>query len=393
MARQTATRGQQPGVQQTLADALKEVEQQQRRSRKTRRKKRNNTDPGIAARVRIALIVVGVPLLLLTLDGLRREADEFHPRVDSVTGQVQRVRDGGAVTTARAGETLDVGDHLVTGPRSQAVVVLADGSAVQIEPTTRFEIRDLDYARDGRRSRMFLVRFGSVVARFGKLFGVGSRGSVTTPGAVAAVRGTAFRVAYSAQTQQTLVGVAEGTVSVRSQGLSGPCRVGQMALVNGYQLVGLRPLAPADRAALNRVMQRLAVLERPPGFLVDFERGLLRTLDPVLRVVGMAPGGFSVTALDFARRTATTGALRDLAKYLEGADDAPNTLSLTELTELQIPAQVRARLLRTFAGGMLESYRKPARNQYVVRARARDPEGTLFELTPNGIREVPEAGQ
>ncbi|MBM3460142.1 MAG: hypothetical protein FJX77_16605 [Armatimonadetes bacterium] len=140
-----------------------------------------------------------------------------------------------------------------------------------------------------------------------------------------------------------------------------------------------------------RLATQLARYERPPGFLENLERGLLRFCDPVLRLVGLAPGGFSLNALDFARRTAAATALRDLAKYLEAVgDDVPDTLNLTGLEELQVAPQIRERILGQFAGRMLESYRKTGRNRYLVRARARDAAQTLFELTPQGVREIPE---
>jgi hypothetical protein len=55
-----------------------------------------------------------------------------------------------------------------------------------------------------------------------------------------------------------------------------------------------------------------------------------------------------------------------------------------------LAAKERDNLLDTFSGRMLESYRKTGRNQYVVRARARDKARTLYELAPGGVSKINE---
>jgi hypothetical protein len=37
---------------------------------------------------------------------------------------------------------------------------------------------------------------------------------------------------------------------------------------------------------------------------------------------------------------------------------------------------------------MLDSYQKSGNNGYVIRGRARDSKGTVYELTENGIQEI-----
>ena len=70
--------------------------------------------------------------------------------------------------------------------------------------------------------------------------------------------------------------------------------------------------------------------------------------------------------------------------------EAPDFLTLTTLDELQLDPKERDKLLGTFGGGMLESYRKTGRNQYVIRARSRDKKHTLYELSPGSVQQIAE---
>src|SRR5205823_5291823 len=107
-------------------------------------------------------------------------------------------------------------DVIRTGADSTATLVFPDGSAVQVEPNTEFQVRLLDYARGGERDRSFMVRSGSIVAHVSKFFGGQSRATMCTPTTVAAVRGTGFRVQYDPQRKETFVQVADGKVAVRT---------------------------------------------------------------------------------------------------------------------------------------------------------------------------------
>lgn len=112
----------------------------------------------------------------------------------------------------------------------------------------------------------------------------------------------------------------------------------------------------------------------------------------LLQLFGIVPGGWSYQAIDFARVAACKEALRRLGTQLEATagGDVPDALNLIILEKLQLDAMERQKLLDTFSGGMLESYQKSGRNQYLIRARARDQQHTLFELAPGGVREVKE---
>lgn len=104
---------------------------------------------------------------------------------------------------AAAGSLLRKGDRLATGPNSRAFVGFADGSAIRLNADSR-----LDLAALGKKTGLAL-QSGSVLSVVHK----GARYSVTTPRAVAAVRGTVFYVEATAA-KPGYVCVCEGSVAV-----------------------------------------------------------------------------------------------------------------------------------------------------------------------------------
>lgn len=169
-------------------------------------------------------------------------------------------------------------------------LVFVDGSAIELEPNTRFEVRQMDYRRGGVRSQSFLVRAGLAIARVGKYFGGGSAAQLTTPTAVAAGRGTGFGVFYDGATQASFVGVVDGVVQARTAGGAVNVTVGFGATAVGNAAPCLEPLRPASAARLRVVFGQLAAYERAPNVLERTERGLLRGLDPVFQPIGLVPG-------------------------------------------------------------------------------------------------------
>lgn len=380
-----------------LLEALKDFEQQRTRQRARDRRQQRlarlfgwvRAVPGWA---RAAVVVTAVVLAALVADGIRREASEMTATLAEVRGPVTIARGEQPEIPGRAGFLLRDRDVVTTGPGSFAVLVFPDGSALELEPGTQFEVRLLDYQRGGQRDRSFMVRFGSAVARVSRFFGGRSQATVCTPTAVAAVRGTGFRVVYDPRQRQSYCQVAEGTVQGRTPAVAAPTRAGQMVQAVGYRMGGVEALPGTRGASLRAAMARLARYERPPGLLERVEAAINGVLDPVLQLVGLAPGSWSYAASTFARKAMCTESLRQLRAHLAAApgEEVPDLLNPVTLEELQMPLKERDKVLNGFAGRMLESYRKLGRDRYVVRARARNRARTLFELTPEEIREVRE---
>lgn len=85
----------------------------------------------------------------------------------------------------QAGAVLKPGDRIVTGPASRADVTLADGSAILL-----YEGSTLKLSKLGKQIRLDLAR-GSALNAVHK----GSNYRMSSPSAIAAVRGTVFYLA------------------------------------------------------------------------------------------------------------------------------------------------------------------------------------------------------
>lgn len=390
------------GSGNVLLDALKEVEserktkhQQQQRSKKLNkwfgwmRKLPGGGKFFVFGALGVLVVLIG--------DGIRRENAELSARIASMRGQVLVTKGGQtAGVSATPNSTLEEKDVVMTGPDGEVTIVFPDGSSILVEPGSRFEVRLLGFSRGEVRDRSFVVQVGSAVARFSQRFGKGSRGVISTPTAVAAVRGTAFRVAYDPGTSRrvaplTYVAVVEGTVEFRSATGATQVQRPQVGVTSGAQLQATQTLSFTRMQAIDAQVAQLAALEKPMGRLESLERRINTALDPLLRLLGVSPGGGGWSALDSARQTATQTALRRIGTELEGVgSDVPDYLSLTTMDELQLDVKERDKLLDSFSGRMLESYRKTGRNQYAVRARARDKARTLYELLPSGVSKINE---
>src|SRR5271156_1599232 len=141
----------------------------------------------------------------------------------SVNGQVQIQRIGGATIGAASGVGVNVGDRIVTGPNGHAVIVLNDQSRLELGPASSITLDEFTITGGATATRVSL--FSGVMR---SLVNASSGGAavdyqVHTPNAVAAVRGTRFDTAYSENVirpgyqgceKYTDVSVYQGTVNL-----------------------------------------------------------------------------------------------------------------------------------------------------------------------------------
>ncbi|MCS7263206.1 MAG: FecR domain-containing protein [Armatimonadetes bacterium] len=379
-----------------ITEAVKEAQRQyERRERGRRRRERFGRFFGWfreAPSWLKTLLTVGLILLVaLIADGIRRESAEFKANLVAFSGQVWvQKSDSRNWIAPEPNMALRDKDLVRTGANGTATLVFPDGSAVQLEPNTEFEVRLLDFFRGGTRDRSFMVRMGSVIAYVSQFFGAKSQGTVCTPTAVAAVRGTGFRVVYEPSTQQTYLQVVDGSVQFKTPVGEIMAQAGQLGSASGYQIQTTQSLPADAQRLLAANVNTLRQHEKPPSFLQRIEWAILNPLDPFLQILGLTPGGWSYAAADFARRTMALEAMRRLRTHMEALNEVPNYLNPVTLAELNLHPAEKERILRAFAGNMLESYRKVGRDQYIIRARARDKRRTLFEADIAGVRQVQE---
>src|SRR5271156_2924620 len=141
----------------------------------------------------------------------------------SVSGQVQIQRAGGATIGAASGVGVNVGDRIITGANGHAVIILNDQSRLELGPASSITLDEFTVTGGATATRVSLfsgVMRSLVNAASG---GAPANYQVHTPNAVAAVRGTRFDTAYSENVirpgyqgceRYTDVSVYQGTVNL-----------------------------------------------------------------------------------------------------------------------------------------------------------------------------------
>lgn len=336
--------------------------------------------------IRLVLILAAVAFVVALIDGARREHGEFYANLASFKPQVA-VRRSKAKLPITEKMQLRNNDAVSTASSGTATVAFPDGSAILIEPDTKFEVRLLDYNRGPKRDRSFLLRSGSVFTRISKLFGKKGQTLICTPNAVSAARGTGFSVTYDPSANTTFVEVIDGIVALRNAGGRIEIKKGQTGTAVGNQPPFLGVLGRPQ--ALTQRFTYLALLDPPQTALDKFERDALHLLNPMLQMVALTPGGWNFGENDWARRAATRRGLNLLQQALEAvAGDVPDTLNPVSMAELGLDETERERITGTFAGFTIDRYEKRGQNSYRVLVRSRDSAGTTFQLTETGVDEI-----
>lgn len=332
-------------------------------------------------------------LLVLVGDGIRRENAEMGARLASVSGGVTITGGaGGYPRGAAAKAALAEGDVVATVQNGNAVILMADGSSLQLEPNSQVEIRRLGYSRGGVRDRSVMLRAGAVTVNLAEHYGKRSQMYVCTPTAVAVgTAGSGFRVFFEPSQRITFLQTADGQLQLRTPAGTLDASDGRMAQATGYELRGVQDLPLESVSVLRKQLAGLSVHARPPGFIAGIESGLNAGLDGGLQTLGFAPGTWNYDHADWVRRATCTRMLRDLsAQCADDMEGTPAFLNAVTLEELKQSGPERDRILSAFAGKMVERYEKQGKDGCVIRVRARDRGRTLYESSPNGIHEIKE---
>ena len=185
---------------------------------------------------------------------------ETRVRLANVHGEVALVAPDGSMRAAVQGETWLAGTLLRTGAQSTAQLEFDDGSQALVRQLT--QVRLLQAQRpvlgDGNQVQLEMVR-GAVDNLVRPAKGPGGRFEIRTPAAIAAVRGTQFRV--SATERQTRAEVIDGEVLVRNDIGQSTTAAGTGTLVDlGASPALPRPLLAApDLSALPGRLERLPI--------------------------------------------------------------------------------------------------------------------------------------
>lgn len=168
-----------------------------------------------------------------------RFSGEGRAKLEALRGQVQRRRVGSS-QTAKRGEVLVAGDHLITGAASWAEVGFSGGGYLRLSEQSELSVVAVDKTSAGREITLHLLR--------GSVWNIVQKGQggyrISTPVVSTAVRGTQFRVDADG-----LVKVFEGSVEL-------PEETG-MLVGSGTQKQAGQATRPLEPDALDQLNQQL----------------------------------------------------------------------------------------------------------------------------------------
>jgi hypothetical protein len=174
-------------------------------------------------------------------------------RVDSFSGSVT----AGSATAphqVKVGSLVREGDVVITGPNSFVTLAFADGTLMTLPSLTRARLEAAHrILLNDSIERLISIERGRGTYEVTPLHAPRDRFEVRTPMAVAAVRGTEFRVDYDPQAARSILEVLEGDVAERGDhdadyaevetGVAAERRAGQ----SGRALVSLPPAPDLQR--------------------------------------------------------------------------------------------------------------------------------------------------
>lgn len=170
--------------------------------------------------------------------------------VKNEAGRMELVQVEGEVQSRgqplKPGARIAAGDDLQTGKDGYATIKLADGSTLALQPGSTLQVDSVRKSPLTPSSdALFTLKNGRVEAAVQKRSASGARFEVRTPIAVAAVRGTKFRVAASEEKRTATSEVIEGTVAVNDTG-----NLGSVAVQEGFGTRVLEGQPPSPPRAL-----------------------------------------------------------------------------------------------------------------------------------------------
>ncbi|MGC4044486.1 MAG: FecR family protein [Armatimonas sp.] len=181
--------------------------------------------------IRGVLVLIGIGLVVLFIDGWRRDYGNLSVELMAHKGTVDVAvpKDGKqSDVVPNDGIKLDAGAQITTGQDSFATIAFPDGSAIRVEANSSLGIELLDYFRTGRRDRAFSLGNGSVFVRQSPNAGPLSLLSVSTGNAIIAGRaGSSWRVSH--QNNVSRVEVISGGAVLRTATIRREVKPGQMS--------------------------------------------------------------------------------------------------------------------------------------------------------------------
>jgi len=200
--------------------------------------------------------------------------------VEHVQGMVSINNSAGQPRDVAPGMELFVGDEIKTNDASSIRIAYKDGSSSLIQENSQLKIERIEFLNQKRDIQLNLLQ-GGINSNVKKRKSKGSRFEITSPSAIASVRGTSFRVVNDPLTQLFRTEVLDGSVAVSSQGKEQIVKKGFGTIVKA----GKPPSAPAkllsaiDLSSLPKLFRKKPIffsfnpLVDAVGYRVEISRG------------------------------------------------------------------------------------------------------------------------
>jgi hypothetical protein len=203
--------------------------------------------------------------------------------VENFLGAVDIQKANGDWTPSQIGDVLEAGDAARTGAESWLEFRFSDNTLLRLQADSEIFLKSLDNYDNGTKRTVVELRKGKVWAVVEK----GSPFEIETPGLVAGVRGTKFRVDAPQDGEPALLKTFEGSVA----GISG---FEVLEVESGTQLDTATGLAPLQVDALDEFNLTRDKLITAPKLRSDIPS---LTSEAVLTVKGDVDAGSLVTTL------------------------------------------------------------------------------------------------
>lgn len=195
-----------------------------------------------------------VPFILLifcmNLPGLA-QSGERKCRIKSIVGEVKVRRSSSSKwIKARPNMPLKEKDAVRTFVESQAEIEISDGSLINLEENTTFELSSYTVGNKGAEKTGLKILSGNLMANVKKLVNSKSKFEFETPTAVAAIRGT--RVGFEVEKTKTNIEVYEGKVYVTPKGSRKGAELGsnqKTTVVKGQKTIIIEDITDTKRSS------------------------------------------------------------------------------------------------------------------------------------------------
>ncbi len=154
----------------------------------------------------------------------------------AVQGKVSYVRDEKS-HTLHSGDALYRGDRVITGAGGGVDLLLGKGVSLRVGEKSEFILKTLQNTEEGGESYSLHLQEGRLLSQVNKLR-AGDRYEVTTPTAIAGVRGTSFEVESSARSTKVLL--IHGSVEVSKLDSAGESE-GEPRILQEKEMVEVAP--------------------------------------------------------------------------------------------------------------------------------------------------------